>query len=659
MEKILLKDFLQYNFLSGLEISTNKSYGAFIVKIADEEKNDYKSNLWIFDTQTNTCKQMTFMHDVQFFIWLDDDTILFSASRDKKVEELKKGGEDWTCFYKLSMHGGEAKEYMKIPLAVTSLKKLHDNIFALTAVTDFNRANFYEMNDTEKLAAKEIMKKNADYEVIDEIPYWQNGKGFTNKKRNSLYIFDKEKDKLTLLSDATQMVSLLDTCENKVLYSKRTLQNKMNVFNALIEYDITTNAHVSLVNEGVYSIYNGGYINESVYFEGNSMLEFGLNRNSSLYLVENSKEALWVDDDISIGNSVGTDCKLGSGTNIRVEGDFLYFTTTTGINNTMYKLHKNSTVKETIITDDSIDCFCTTDKGVYYIGFSDNKLQELYFYDEVSTTQISDFNSNVLQNKYVSKPEHFTYENDGIILDGFVMKPINYTSNQKYPAVLDIHGGPKTVYGTAYFHEMQTWASEGYFVIFCNPRGSDGKGNVFADIRGKYGTIEYDDIMRAVDVALEKYPSIDTENIGVTGGSYGGFMTNWIIGHTDRFKCAASQRSISNWVSMAYTTDIGYYFAEDQVAATPWSDMDKMWEQSPLKYADKVKTPTLFIHSEQDYRCWLPEGLQMFTALKYFNVPARLCMFKGETHELSRSGKPSHRVRRLEELTNWFNEYLK
>ena len=205
---------------------------------------------------------------------------------------------------------------------------------------------------------------------------------------------------------------------------------------------------------------------------------------------------------------------------------------------------------------------------------------------------------------------------------------------------------------------MQVWANMGYFVIFTNPHGSDGYGNKFADIRGKYGTIDYEDLMNFTDYVLEKYP-IDKTKVGVTGGSYGGYMTNWIIGHTDKFKCAASQRSISNWISKFGTTDIGYYFNADQNQATPWINHDKLWWHSPLKYADKAKTSTLFIHSEEDYRCWLAEGLQMFTALKYHGVEARLCMFRGENHELSRSGKPKHRIRRLTEITNWFEKYLK
>lgn len=165
--------------------------------------------------------------------------------------------------------------------------------------------------------------------------------------------------------------------------------------------------------------------------------------------------------------------------------------------------------------------------------------------------------------------------------------------------------------------------------------------------------------MKFTDEAVLKYDFIDGDSLGVTGGSYGGFMTNWIIGHTDRFKAAASQRSISNWISKFCTTDIGYYFAGDQNLGNPWDNTEKLWEHSPLKYADKVKTPTLFINSNEDYKCWMAEGLQMFTALKYHDVEARLCLFKGENHELSRSGKPKHRLRRLNEITKWFDSYLK
>ena len=240
-----------------------------------------------------------------------------------------------------------------------------------------------------------------------------------------------------------------------------------------------------------------------------------------------------------------------------------------------------------------------------------------------------------------------------------MLEPVGYDESKSYPAILDIHGGPKTVYGTCFMHEMQYWANEGYFVFFCNPRGGDGRGNEFADIRGRYGQEDYEDIMAFTDYVLWSYPQIDKSRIGVTGGSYGGFMTNWIIGHTHRFAAAASQRSISNWISMEGTSDIGPYFGLDQAGGNAWERQDQAWWHSPLKYADKCTTPTLFIHSDEDYRCWMVEALQMFSALKVHGIESRVCLFHGENHELSRSGKPEHRIRRLKEITDWFNHYLK
>ncbi len=650
MKKIELTDFLQYQFLSGIELSPDKKQGLFLVKSANVNENNYDSDLWLFQTEDKTYKQMTTLHDIQSAFWLDDSTILFSADRNKDIKKKKEKGEEWTCFYALSINGGEACEYMQIPLAVSDIKVMSDRAFALTAVVDYNKTNTN--------GATLDVDDEKDYEVIDEIPFWENGKGFTNKKRSILFYFNENGNKLVQITDEKHDAHLLDVLNSQILYTVREMQGKMLNYDALYEYNVKAKKEKEIVQNNIYSIHDGGYIEKLIYFEGNDMSHHGLNQNSAYYLVKNGTVEIWHDEDISYGNSVGSDCRLGGGENVRVQKDALYFTTTEGFQTILYKLFTNGTMETINNHEGAIDCFDVANDDVYFIGLRNNDLQELYYQSKKAEVKITNFNTDILHEKYVAKPEHFTYQNDGVTLDGFVLKPIDYDATKKYPAILDIHGGPKTAYGTVFYHEMQVWANKGYFVLYCNPRGGDGKGDDFADIRGKYGTIDYEDTMKFVDVTLEKYSAIDSERIGVTGGSYGGFMTNWIIGHTNRFKCAASQRSISNWVSMAYTTDIGYYFAEDQVGATPWNDVDKVWKQSPLKYADKVTTPTLFIHSEEDYRCWLPEGLQMFSALKYHNIPARLCMFKGENHELSRRGKPKHRARRLEEMTNWFDKYL-
>jgi dipeptidyl aminopeptidase/acylaminoacyl peptidase len=295
----------------------------------------------------------------------------------------------------------------------------------------------------------------------------------------------------------------------------------------------------------------------------------------------------------------------------------------------------------------------------YSIALYKQKLQELYQLDLINQkqTQLTSFNRKVLSTKYVAVPKELVVKAAGHTVKGWVLLPKDYDASKKYPAIMDIHGGPKTVYGKVFFHEMQYWANEGYVVFFANPRGSDGKGDRFADIRGKYGTIDYDDLMAFFDLVMKKYPSIDQSHVFVTGGSYGGFMTNWIVGHTNQFKAAATQRSISNWLSFHGTSDIGFYFSKDQTSGHPNFNTDLLWMQSPMKYAMAIETPLLFIHSDQDYRCPIEQAMQLFTIVKEKGVPTKFVWFKGENHELSRSGKPQARIKRLAEITSWFEQY--
>lgn len=303
-------------------------------------------------------------------------------------------------------------------------------------------------------------------------------------------------------------------------------------------------------------------------------------------------------------------------------------------------------------------------ESIFTIGLFNNNLPEIYLVDAPDKPARITYFNDLAQLYDVVNPQVLSMpgSTEGDTIDGFVLFPPNFDSTKiaAYPLILDIHGGPKTVYGSVYYHEMQVWAHMGFVVCFANPHGSDGKGNAFSDIRGAYGEQDYRDLMAFVDHVLAKYPAIDKERMGVTGGSYGGFMTNWIIGHTKRFKVAATQRSISNWLSFYGTSDIGFYFATDQNGVADFSSdsMAKMWEHSPLKYVNDVETPTLIIHSDEDYRCPLEQGMQWYTALKARNVPCEIVIFHGENHDLSRSGKPKAREQRLNLLSHWFVKYL-
>jgi acylaminoacyl-peptidase len=215
------------------------------------------------------------------------------------------------------------------------------------------------------------------------------------------------------------------------------------------------------------------------------------------------------------------------------------------------------------------------------------------------------------------------------------------------------------MYGWSFTYEFQYLVSRGFALIYSNPRGSDGYSEEFADIRKHYGERDYMDLMEVVDETLKIYSDIDPERLGVTGGSYGGYMTNWIITQTDKFKAAVTQRSISDWISMFGTTDIGHYFVPDQIGCIPWENPDRCLEKSPLRYANRVKTPTLIIHSLEDYRCWVDQAIAFFRALKLNGVKTKLVLFPKENHELSRSGKPKHRVENIRHISGWFEEHLK
>ena len=437
----------------------------------------------------------------------------------------------------------------------------------------------------------------------------------------------------------------------------------MQLKDDLYLYDIERDTLEKISHQDYFSYSFADFIDDNIIFIGSDMAKYGINENRKIFIMDRNrkvKELLAPELDLSLWNSVGTDCRFGSSSQIKLEGDYLYFITTEYGNAYINRIDMEGNFERLTRVNGSVDGFDVHDGNIIFVGFRGLKLQELYELKDGEEVQISGFNEWIIKERKLSSPERLTFNTrEGITIEGWVMKPVDFEEGKKYPAILNIHGGPKTVYGEIFFHEMQYWANEGYVVFFCNPRGSDGRGNEFADIRGKYGTIDYEDIMNFTDLVLEKYPFIDGERLGVAGGSYGGFMTNWIIGHTNRFKAAVSQRSISNWISKFGTTDIGYFFVEDQQAANPWSDAEKLWWHSPMKYADRVQTPTLFIHSDEDFRCWMAEAYQMFTSLKYNGVEARLVVFKGENHELSRSGRPKQRIRRLREITDWFNRHLK
>jgi len=357
-----------------------------------------------------------------------------------------------------------------------------------------------------------------------------------------------------------------------------------------------------------------------------------------------------------VGNGVNSDVRGPSYTrSLYWVGDWVLFQATVGGSVSLFRADLNGSVEDVLARGGVVDEFVPADGGIVYTYMEANMPKELYLWDGRETRRLTRFNDFVLERWRLRRPQKFAFRaSDGEEVEGWVLLP---EGEGPHKWILYIHGGPKTAYGEGFMFEFHLLASRGYAVVYTNPRGSDGYSEEFADIRCRYGERDFQDLMEAVEYAAAHFP-LDRGRAAVAGGSYGGFMTNWIITHTDRFKAAVTQRSICDWVSMYGTTDIGWYFVEDQICCTPWRNRELCIEKSPLYLADRVKTPTLIIHSIEDYRTWLDQGLLFFTALKLHGVETRLALFPEESHELTRKGKPRHRVENFKEILNWLDKYV-
>jgi dipeptidyl aminopeptidase/acylaminoacyl peptidase len=243
-------------------------------------------------------------------------------------------------------------------------------------------------------------------------------------------------------------------------------------------------------------------------------------------------------------------------------------------------------------------------------------------------------------------------------MDGWILKPRGFDASKKYPLIVEIHGGPNTQYGYGFMHEMQMLAAQGYVVLFTNPRGSLGYGRDFAlAVRGEWAVKDSLDIMAGVDVVIAK-GFIDEQRLGVIGGSYGGFMTSWLIGHTDRFRAAVADRSVIDRFSFFGSSDIGWDFTDDDMEVAPWDDPERYVRMSPITYVKNIHTPVLIIHSESDLRCNIEQSEQLFASLKYLGRETLFVRFEGQSHGLSRGGHPKLRKERLRHIKEWFERYL-
>jgi dipeptidyl aminopeptidase/acylaminoacyl peptidase len=279
--------------------------------------------------------------------------------------------------------------------------------------------------------------------------------------------------------------------------------------------------------------------------------------------------------------------------------------------------------------------------------------------DGTAERRVTGFNDELLARLDLRAPERLIWEvDDGTEIEGWLIPPVGFTPGESYPMILKIHGGPHSAYGNTFFPTFHVLSASGFFVLYTNPRGSSNYGHEFMyATRGEWGLMDREDYLKGVDTAIEAHPEIDSDRLGVSGGSYGGFMTNWLTATTDRFAAAATSRSITNWESWWGTSD-AQGLTEFEFFGKPWERRDLYRRLSPISYVENVTAPTLIIHSENDYRTPIGDGEQWFMSLKKRGVPVEMVRYPRSSHGLSRTGEPWLLVDRLERIRSWFDHWL-
>ncbi|MBS3987712.1 MAG: S9 family peptidase [Erysipelothrix sp.] len=643
--------FSTFTFLSSLKANPSFTQVAYVKSGVNLEEDKYESVIMLYNEHGH--KQMTYLKKESNVSWKDDHTLIFQSKRDEKASPFT------SIIYALPLSGGEAYELLKVDLPISSPTFLNDGSCVALATYHLDHPNLHAYSKKQRDHVEKTNKEHDFVQIIKEVPFYTNGGTFIDQLRQRLVHISADGKTITPLTSMTLSVSSFEVThdESKVIFMASPIKGVRPLHSFMYEVSLKE-PKVRQLSKAKVGLGGFELFNDTILAYVSDRKQFGLNQNMVVCELKDGEFNQIYDPFYNIGNSINSDARLAGSSSMGVFKDTLVLNVTVEDHSRLIFLDKNYKVVKEVDVQGSCDGLTMLHDEFVMIAMINQNLQEL---TTLQGTPLTSYNSDVFKDLTISVPQSLKVHHHDRITEGWVLTPPHFDSKKTYPAICVIHGGPKTVYSFVYTHEMQLWANEGYVVMYCNPVGGDGRGNKFADIRGHYGSQDMEDIMSFVDEVLHHYPNIDEQRLGLTGGSYGGYMTNWITSHTHRFKAAVTQRSICNWTSFYGVSDIGHYFVKDQVAADLHQplDHDALWNNSPLKYVTNVKTPTLVVHSKLDYRCPIDQGYQWFSSLKLLGVPTKMVMFHNENHDLTRSGKPKARLESYKEILNWFNTYLK
>jgi dipeptidyl aminopeptidase/acylaminoacyl peptidase len=630
-------------------ISADGTRVAYTVTRVDEDANDYRSAIWVAQLDGSSEPRAFTAGEKRDSTprWSPDGRWLAFASN--RGEEKAPA-----ALYVIPAEGGEARKLTDQKESVESIAWSPDS--TRLAFTVRVRDEAYEEEDERKRAPRRFTRA---FHKLDSV-------GWTGDRRKHIFVVELESGEATQLTrgdfehdnpawspDGTRIAfeGLRDERWDTELVSRiyvvdagggepQALTGDEGSYEApAFSPDGARIAYKMVVEDGTYPHHGQiGVMGDDG--EDKRLLTQSLDRQCSPY--PDSREPIW-------------------------DGDRLVFAVEDGGNTHLYAVAADgsSQPQRLVGGEQAIAGYDARDGAIAYVASTYTTMREVYAGTE--GTRLTNVGRSFVGERELIEPERFSATSqDGYEVDAWILRPPHFAEGSRYPAILTIHGGPFTQYGTGFFDEFQVMAAGGYVVLASNPRGGSGYSEAHGRaIRGPvgdagpgWGVLDYQDLMAVVDTALERYDFVDGERLGVIGGSYGGFMTSWIIGHTNRFRAAISERAVNNLVSMFGSSDLFWVF-ERQFGGPLWDNVDAYIDRSPSTYAQQIDTPVLVLHSEQDLRCNIEQGEHLFTLLRLLGKEVELLRFPSESHELTRSGSPRHRVVRFEAVLDWFDRYLK
>jgi dipeptidyl aminopeptidase/acylaminoacyl peptidase len=519
------------------------------------------------------------------------------------------------------------------------------------------------VDDPRPPESREQLRRAPVARVVRRLDYKHDGRGYVDGRYHHLFVVPAEGGEAKQLTSGAWDVSEYDWSPD----STRLIV----AGNAEAGADLQRELNLYMVDLDAKRVRLGGgfYLSAPIWSPKGDQIAFIAPNGLDVGLIERlwvvplsggGPRCLTAGVDFAVNDSVINDMRSGHASRVMwsAEGDRIYFPGAGPGVTSIHSVDMDGNVREEAVGRRRIYDFDFASGVMVFCASDPSNPGDLYMLTQGAEAKITDLNP-WLHDRYVAEPEqHYFTAPDGWRLEGWVLKPQDHDPNRLYPAVMEIHGGPHAQYGWSFFHELQVLAGMGYVVFYMNPRGSDGYGETFRrsvvrDWAGK----DYIDLMSSLDQLIERTNYLDTNRLGVGGGSYGGYMTNWTIGQTDRFSAAVAMRSISNLVSEYSQHDI-VLWGVLQLGPPPWPDLDELWRRSPIRYVQNVRTPLLLTAGEMDLRCAMSQSEEMFGALRLLGKTVELVRFPEESHDLSRNGRPDRRVERLKRITAWYERFL-